>query len=437
MSASSTAAAAVAPSTIHVIVSLHENVLPTIQLKFLVEKLNWDNLVSLIQSSSALEPPVVLYYKLAFDAPIETLENQENLSQLLSVLDSPTCLRFYGDQEHVVSPVFVSSTAAFTRLGALVDQNKHVVQSSRRIARWVGILATMLATSDKTFEHEFQVLEKLIQRKAVKLQRRNGNLENKEPAETDGVVSAAEDEEFGEAAKVIDLNARLDGLDINGHPGFGGRCGRGFGFGGRGGRGGFSGSGSRRGGPCRPHPYEFFEGFLGGAGGKFGGDFDPKDFEKSRQAFAQFLGGRHHDHHHDRPHPLHGGSSDSEGETGFGKFGGRHHGHHHHHRHHHGRPHPFGGPHLFGSSCPLGGSSDSEEDVFGPYRNKHFGCRGGRGGFGPGFGPRGPPPAFDSDEEFFGGPGFGGPGFGGAGFGDPHGFGGRHQFSKHGKHHCK
>ncbi|KAK4513293.1 uncharacterized protein ATC70_011861 [Mucor velutinosus] len=410
-----------APSrTMDVIVSIHENE-PAIQLKFLSERLNWDNLVSFIQSSSTLEPPVVLYYKLAFDAPTKTLESQEHLNQLLSTLDSPSSLRFYGHQEHVASPVFVSSTAAFARLGALVDQHKHVLKSSYRLSRWIGVLASMMATSDRSFEHEFQVLESLIQRKALKLERRSAGRSDKKKdssAETDGVISAAEDEEFAESPQVIDLDARLDNLDISGRPGFGGHFGRrgpGFGFGRRG-----------------RHGYGFFEGCLGGA--KNDKPEIDLNFENTRQAFAQFHRDRLHHRHHDRPHPPHNGpSSDSEGEANFGKFsGGRHHRHHHHH-HHHGRPHPYSGPRPFGGPFSFDALSDSDEDFFGPHRGKHFDCRGGRGGrggfgfgfgFGPGFG--GAPPAFGNDKELFGCRGFGGPGFGG-----------RHGFGKHDKHHCE
>ncbi|KAG2196797.1 hypothetical protein INT46_006298 [Mucor plumbeus] len=402
-----------ATSTINVIVSLHENEL--IEFKFLSEKLNWDNLVSLIQSSSTLEPPVILYYKLTFDAPVESLENQENLTLLLSTLESPTILRFYGTQEHVTAPVFVSSTAAFTRLGAFVDQNKQIVQSSRRVARWVGILASMMAVSDRSFEHEFEVLEKMIQRKALKLQHRKSS--GNELVETDGVISAGEDEEFVEAPGVVDLDARLEDLNISGRNGFSGRgCrnGRGGKFGhGFGGRGSF--------GPCCPRPFEFFEGFVGGRGGKSGGKFGGKfggcgdSDEEGRRGFAKFAGGRHH---HGRPYTF-GGPSESDeelfGGRGFGKFGGGY-----HHRHH-GRPHPFGGPHAFGGPRPFGSPSDSEEEFFGRHHGKHFGGHGGH--HGRGFGPRGPPPAFDSDEELFGRRGFGGHGFGGPG--------------RHGKHHWR
>ncbi|GAN09997.1 hypothetical protein MAM1_0311c09531 [Mucor ambiguus] len=419
----STASPASSPSrTIDVIVSIHENE-PAIQLKFLSERLNWDNLVSFIQSSSTLEPPVILYYKLAFDAPIETLENQEHLNRLLSALDSPSSLRFYGHQEHVSSPVNVSSTAAFTRLGALVDQHKHVLKSSHRLSRWVGILASMMASSDRSFEHEFQALENLIQRKTRKFERRcGGNSDNtkEDCAKTDGVISVGEDEEFTESPKVIDLDARLNDLDISGHPGFGGYFGRGgpaFGFGGDRGRHG------------HPISYGFFEACHSGTKRD-----KPEMDKKTCQEFAQFFGGRrHHDHHH-RPHPPHGGhSSDSEGEAGFGKFGGGRHHHHHGRPHLYGRPHSFGGPRSFGGPFSFDAPSDSDEDAFGPRRGKHFGCRGGRGGFGPAFGPAfgprgGAPPAFDSDEELFGRRGFGGPGFGGPGFG------GRHGFGKNGKH---
>lgn len=423
----SASASASAPSrTIDVIVSIHENE-PAIQLKFLFERLNWDHLVSFIQSSSTVEPPVVLYYKLAFDAPVEALESQEHLSQLLSTLgsSSPSFLRFYGHPDHVVSPVFVSSTAAFARLGALVDQHKHALKSNFHLARWVGFLASMMAvSSDRSFEHEFQALESFIQREEAKrAERRSGGRHGKNrkaPVETDGVISAGEDEEFAESPIVLDLDARLDGLDINGRPEFRRGGPPGFGFGGPG----------RHGHPLSPG---LFEAYFNGSK-----DDKPEMDLKTRQAFAQlFRARRHHHrhHHHDRPHPPHGGpSSDSEGETGFGKFGG---GRHHRH-HHHGRPHPYGGHRSFGG--PFGGPfpfdapSDSDEDIFGPRRGKHFGGRGGRGGRGPfgfAFGPRGgAPPAFDSDEEFFGCRGFGGPGFGGR-----HGLGGRHGFGKHGKHH--
>ncbi|KAL9536958.1 hypothetical protein MBANPS3_012213 [Mucor bainieri] len=415
----SASAASPAPSrTIDVIVSLHENQHALLQLKFLAERLNWDNLVSFIQSSSTLESPVVLYYKLAFDAPIETLENQEHLNQLLSALDSPSSLRFYGDQEHVTFPVFVSTTAAFNRLGALVDQHKQILKSNHHIARWIGMLATMMATSDRSFEREFYLLDNFLM---LKLQRHSDGKSDKKkntPAETDGVLSAGEDEEFAESPEVIDLDTRLDDLDISGRPGFGGR----FGCGGP----GFGGRGRH----SHPFFYDFLRARLDGAKK----DKPDMDLKACQALFDQFFSDRrHHHHHHGRPHPPHGGpSSDSEGEPGFGKFGGGR----HHRRHHHGRSHPYGPPRSFGGPHPFGGPfsfdvpSDSDEEPFGPRRGKHFGCRGGRGGFGPGFSSRGgAPPAFGREEELFGGPGFGGLGFGGPGFG------GHHEFGKHGKHH--
>ncbi|CAO3616898.1 unnamed protein product [Mucor fragilis] len=441
----SASAASPAPSpSINVIVSIHENE-PAVQLKFLSERLNWDHLVSFIQSSSTLEPPMVLYYKLTFDTPVEALENQEHLSQLLSALDSPSSLRFYGHQEHVVSPVFVSSTAAFTRLGALVDQHKHVLKSSRRLSRWVGILASMMATSDRSFDHEFQVLESLIQRKTLKLERRSGNHPDKKSkktdlVETDGVISAGEDEEFTESPEVIDLDARLDDMAIGGRPGFGGHH---FGRGGRGRH-------------CHPPFYGFLEGCPSGV--------KNDKYEQDRQASAQFYRDLRHLHNHDRPRSPHSRpSSDSEGEAGFGGFGrGKHHHHHRQHHqnsdrphpphggpsrgsegeahfgrcgrgkhqhHHHGKSHPYGGPRPFDGPFPFAAPSDSEEGVSGPSRGKHSGCRGGFG-FGPGVGHRGAPFAFGSDEEPFGCRGFGGP----VGFG---GFGGHHGSGKHGKDHLK
>ncbi|CEP11883.1 hypothetical protein [Parasitella parasitica] len=393
MSTSATTATATSRA-IDVIVSLHDEIEP-VKFKFLSKRLNWDNLVSLIQSSSTLEPPIVLYYKLTFDGVVESLENQEDLTQLLAALKSPTALRFYGNQEQVTSPVFMSSTAAFTRLGSLVEQNKQVVQSSRRIARWVGILASMMSTIDKSFEHEFQVLESMIQRKSIKLQRRR-NPENK-PVETDGVISIGENEEFVEASEVIDLDARLEDLDIGDHGDRHrkhGGCGRRFG-----GPGAFGVPGVFGG---RPRPNVFFEGFHNCPSGKFGsyGGFgDLNDSDKAvHYKFAWAAGGRHH---HGRPHSFSGPiNSDEEplGSFGFDKFGGRH---------YHGKFHPFGGPFGGLGPRPFSGASDSEEELLDQFHRKKFGGHGRGGRDGRRFGHRGPRPPSNGDEELFGGRGFG------------------------------
>ncbi|KAI7901069.1 uncharacterized protein BX663DRAFT_516211, partial [Cokeromyces recurvatus] len=142
-----------------------------IQFKFLSDKLTWDNLVHVVQSSTnSLTDPLVLYYKASYDSEvIESLENQEQLNQLLThrPSQSSASLHLYGSREQVKLPVFVSSVAAFKRLGELVEEHKELIQSSHRIARWVSHLAWFISMNDssKEFDSAFKLLEELIERK--------------------------------------------------------------------------------------------------------------------------------------------------------------------------------------------------------------------------------------------------------------------------------
>lgn len=107
------------------------------------------------------------------------MENQEQLDSLLlaslqEAIDfEGLCL--YGVKDWVQESVYVMSSlaqggknaATFVRLGESVQQRKETVASSRRLARWVGALASMITqdTQGRDFDDEFTVLEKMIERK--------------------------------------------------------------------------------------------------------------------------------------------------------------------------------------------------------------------------------------------------------------------------------
>ncbi|KAI7890910.1 uncharacterized protein EV154DRAFT_421276, partial [Mucor mucedo] len=144
---------------------------PTIEFDFLSEKLNWTNLVTLIESTRRVDSPVVLYYKK--DNETESLENQSQLESLLS-LPEIKGLCFYAQADLVSENVYILPGHAFARLTQFVDQHKEIVSSSHRLARWVGILASFIAedTTDHHFDYEFKVLDTLAARKSEKMKRR-------------------------------------------------------------------------------------------------------------------------------------------------------------------------------------------------------------------------------------------------------------------------
>ncbi|KAI9471797.1 MAG: hypothetical protein EXX96DRAFT_581667 [Benjaminiella poitrasii] len=195
-------------NTVNVIVSF-DNEKEPIEFKFLFEKLNWSNLVGIIQSSTTLPSPFALYYKTAYNSTIiKSLENQEQLEQLLTTVFSVfpqgannLTLRLYGLKEQVLSPVFTSSSITFNRLGEFIDRHKELIQTSRRISHCIGHLAMMIAVSDsgKNFDSAFKSLEELIERKQNKLGIHGCRRQPHSP-ESDDVLSAADDEDFHEAS---------------------------------------------------------------------------------------------------------------------------------------------------------------------------------------------------------------------------------------------
>lgn len=319
---------------IHVSISINEETDP-IEFYFLSEKLTWYNLVQLIQScTSKLDEPVILYYKKFADV-IESLENQEQLETLLSAQGVELKgLRFYGVKDLVQESVYVLPGNAFLRLGELVNQHKEVVASSRRLARWVGILASFIAqdTGDSDFDYEFRVLEKMIERKTNKKARRGGDRQTGPSATADAEFIVIEDGEEGEEEQ-DPREAFFAGrgrCGIHGGPfGCGRRGGAEFFGGGRGdrlhgeeffgrggpfaatGRGGFFGHG--RGG--KHHPF-------GGRGHHFGGEEVGEEFgadRGGRGGHHHHFGGRRGGHHHGGPfcgYPL-----DREGPFSFGPDG--------------------------------------------------------------------------------------------------------------------
>lgn len=236
--------------TIHVSISIDNEIEP-IEFNFLSEKLNWNNLVTLIQSTTnSIETPVIFYYKKDNSDVIESLENQEQLESLLLIDENVKGLRFYGKKDLVNEHVFVYPGNTFIRLAQLVDENKEIVSSSRRIARLVGILTTFIAedTTDYGFGYEFEVLEKLIKRKIDKRSRRQ-----QQP--TNGGDSNINDEEQEEHQRDDKEDPRKALLGPHGP--FSGR------------RGVFGGRGAH--GRHHHHPEDMFS----GCGGPFGGHNDP------------------------------------------------------------------------------------------------------------------------------------------------------------------
>ncbi|KAI8098037.1 uncharacterized protein B0P05DRAFT_523080, partial [Gilbertella persicaria] len=199
-----------------VITNTHEPV----EFKFLLEKLNWDSLVQFIQcSTSSIDPPLVLYYKWKSDT--ESLENQQQLAQLLQDLGPVSLLRFYTSPGEVLLPVSTPPVSAtFARLGELVEVHKNTIESSRSLVRWIGIFASAIAFhgQDKEFEDEFRVLETLIQTKS---QKQSGTVHD---AEEDMVVVSDTEEVTDPEDKLLEL---LMSLDLSGSRCRGRKFGRG------------------------------------------------------------------------------------------------------------------------------------------------------------------------------------------------------------------
>ncbi|KAI8981775.1 hypothetical protein BDF20DRAFT_863159 [Mycotypha africana] len=179
------------PVPIKIVIFCNNNA--PLEFTFAPEKLSWDSLIVIMQSSSgsSLELPLILYYTTAAQPQtVLSVENQEQLKDLLRSLltsiplptgdDSNTnqsnsmmTLRFYMDKDKVMTPVFVSSAAAFNRLSELINEHQWVIQNSRCIVRWIGMLASYIAlngcSGNNSFEPEFRALERMIERKAMKM----------------------------------------------------------------------------------------------------------------------------------------------------------------------------------------------------------------------------------------------------------------------------
>ncbi|KAI8373944.1 hypothetical protein EDC96DRAFT_498047 [Choanephora cucurbitarum] len=164
----------------------------SVSFQMVSEKLNWDNLTQLIQSSTFAAPPFVLYYRYGTD--IETLDSQAQLTHLLSTLGSVSLLRLYGYKDDSLLPVTIPSKAAlFHRLGALVQDNRLTVESDHQLVRWIGLFASSLASQDnKDFDVEFQMLEKILQG-----YREKAALVLEEKEATDKTLSEQEEELLG------------------------------------------------------------------------------------------------------------------------------------------------------------------------------------------------------------------------------------------------
>lgn len=266
-------------STLHISISFEHE---PIELNILSDKLTWSNLVTFIDSMRAIETPVTLYYKKETQGEIETLQTQDQLTQLL--IPDIKGLRFYSQKELVTNTVYILPANAFATLTQFVDKNKSIIASSHRLARSVGMLAFFIAqdTTENRFEHEFEMLENLVTRKLNKSKRR----EKQHDEETGDEPQQEEDSRetlFGERG-----GRHFGGRHFEGRGGhyLGGRGGHhssgrgGFGspchhFGGPGGYGGygrpFGGHGRHFGG--RGGPSDSFDGpFGGGRGEHFGSD---------------------------------------------------------------------------------------------------------------------------------------------------------------------
>ncbi|OBZ85960.1 hypothetical protein A0J61_05993 [Choanephora cucurbitarum] len=177
-------------STVKIIVT-PEKQQASVSFQMLSEKLNWDNLTQLIQSSTFAAPPFMLYYRYGRD--IETLDSQTQLTQLLSTLGSVSLLRLYGYKDNQLLPVTIpSKTALFHRLGVLVEDSRLTIESDH-LVRWIGLFASSLASQDdKDFDVEFQMLEQIIQG-----HREKAALVHEEKEALDKTLSEQEEELFG------------------------------------------------------------------------------------------------------------------------------------------------------------------------------------------------------------------------------------------------
>lgn len=373
----------------------------TFEFKFIPEKLTWNNLATMIQASTNLEEPLVLYYK--YDTMVESLENQQQLEYLMQQVDMTqgALFRFYSDRELVNSRVFANCASSFARLGQFADQHRDIIQSSRRLNRAIGVLASLISMDQANdFENEFQFLEMLVERKQKKRARKEAT------SADEGVTEETSDEDIRPDFSTLDPRF-LEGVFFGkrggkfgfpphmfGHPGFGPE--------------GYGPSGPE--GPSFPHEF--------GAGGFGPNEFGPGDFGHGHKGF----GGR----------GGFGGPGGRGGHRGFGRGGHGHSGFGHHRGFGPGGFGPRGfGPGGFGPGgfSPKGFGPEG----FGP---EGFGPRGfGPGGFGP-HGPHGPhdskdnedsdtgcdrpPMPFEFEDLFKGHKKFGGPGMHGGFRGRPH-----------------
>jgi hypothetical protein len=284
-------------NTIKVIVSFDNENKPA-EFNFVSKKFNWENLVTLIQCISCLDPVVLYYYNLV-EKRLASIENQDQLAELLNSVDqvdtttTTTTLRFYGNKEQSIKePPTALEGDAFGRLNVLVTQHKQVVRSSRHLARWIGILASMIAVAEngEAFEHEFQLLEEMLENK--KESRRHRSTTDDNEHESNG----------GDPRPQAFFGRDFGGFHHGGHHrggpfgmssplhhagGRGGHHSRGRGghhsFGGRGGHHSFGG----RGGGAHHHHH------LGGFGrhGSFSG---PEFFGMHCNPFEEFDGAHRH-----------------------------------------------------------------------------------------------------------------------------------------------
>ncbi|KAI8365727.1 hypothetical protein BD560DRAFT_401515 [Blakeslea trispora] len=195
-------------SIVKIIVSTDKTQAP-VEFQLLFEKLNWATLDQLIQLSAFATSPLVLYYR--YETDIKSMENQTQLTQLLNDLDSVSLLRLYAYQDEHMLPVSIPSrTALFARLGALVEENRSVIKSDECLIRWISVYASSIARhSDRDFDYEFQVLQKLFQ------SRRSHDSFGKNTAPMDGErLPTASNDSLPEQEQ--DLLELLESLDLSG-----------------------------------------------------------------------------------------------------------------------------------------------------------------------------------------------------------------------------
>jgi hypothetical protein len=270
------------------------------------EKFNWDNLVTILELSTTQvsnRDSLVLHYLHPLTNKQETISNQTQLDTLMTDLKEILYdgLFFYaGDNSKPTQSLVVCNP--FEKLSQLVKQHQPL---GYRASRWVGILASQMASSSQeNFETELSMLDNLISRGGRKMCKRARHINhgpeaiNETEKTEDSTSSSSSESEGDESLKERGHHHigrhgrgkhfgpfgkydkhRKHGRRHSEYMNYGGKHFESFGgrdgpFGGHSGPfGGHSGPFDGRGGPFdgRGGPFDGRGGPFGGCGGPFGG----------------------------------------------------------------------------------------------------------------------------------------------------------------------